>query len=604
MTVLGYYPQNACFKVGEKALGRSDLEQSLSENPEACIPVQPEQTFRTLGDEPDCTRYASLLIDREPKGIKAPGLVIKHKEQLQVLVRLDRSARTDVETWQKKVVQQLAKFGCKAVPANTVPLAARVNDPFDAGAIDPWVSRFAFRTWDDLLKIDPQQDEDALINPSRRFLCRGGSFLIVAPSGVGKSTLVMQMAASWALGEPFFGIGVKGPLKCVLLQAENDAGDIAEMAQGVAAGMQLAPKKRKKKTLELLKKNLVVHSQFDFDSCGDLPEALQQMIDLHAPDVCFVDPLFAFVRGDFNSQEVGSEVFRRRIDPILKKSGCILVSTHHTPKPARENSRYGGVDFSYAGYGTSELTNWHRAVATLKPEKGQPNVFRFIVAKRGSRAGFPGGLNYCLMKHSENTLYWDKVKPGKRSKAAEEKTKKEQTEADVWRVAYYDGTLSRPQILARIQAAWSISTRQSGHYWNSIKDRYVQYPKTKYTPKPEWFPAALQQQCAQPGLGANAESSTAQSLPVAFWKAVNSNKALTSAQILGLIMDKGKLLKPEAQKLWPLIKPRFTSKANRFTLRIDDVPSAPRKTESNGDSHRVVKAKAGPRRKRRLKRAK
>ena len=47
-------------------------------------------------------------------------------------------------------------------------------------------------------------------------------------------------------------------------------------------------------------------------------ELLEELIKLHQPDVFFVDPLFAFLSGDFNSQEFGSENF-----PVADSIRCL-----------------------------------------------------------------------------------------------------------------------------------------------------------------------------------------------------------------------------------------------------------------------------------------
>lgn len=43
----------------------------------------------------------------------------------------------------------------------------------------------------------------------------------------------MQLAVMWALGQPVFNIKPVRPLKSLIIQAEKDIGDLAEMYQGV-----------------------------------------------------------------------------------------------------------------------------------------------------------------------------------------------------------------------------------------------------------------------------------------------------------------------------------------------------------------------------------
>src|SRR5688500_19891006 len=72
-----------------------------------------------------------------------------------------------------------------------------------------------------------------------RFLCRGGGLLLVGPTGIGKSSLSMQAMIMWAVGRGVFWIQPVRPLKSLLVQAENDEGDLAEMRDGVIAGLHL-----------------------------------------------------------------------------------------------------------------------------------------------------------------------------------------------------------------------------------------------------------------------------------------------------------------------------------------------------------------------------
>ena len=74
-----------------------------------------------------------------------------------------------------------------------------------------------------------------------RYLCRGGGLLLAGPTGIGKSSLSMQFMISWALGRPVFGIEPARPIKSLLIQAENDDGDLAEMRDSIVKGLELTP---------------------------------------------------------------------------------------------------------------------------------------------------------------------------------------------------------------------------------------------------------------------------------------------------------------------------------------------------------------------------
>jgi hypothetical protein len=66
---------------------------------------------------------------------------------------------------------------------------------------------------------------------ANRYLCRSCGMFIVAPSGMGKSTLSLQMAVLWCCGLVAFGIKPNKALRILIVQSEDDQGDCTEMAQ-------------------------------------------------------------------------------------------------------------------------------------------------------------------------------------------------------------------------------------------------------------------------------------------------------------------------------------------------------------------------------------
>ena len=91
--------------------------------------------------------------------------------------------------------------------------------------------------FDYLLTADRKADPNNILG--NRWLCKGGSLLIVGQSGTGKSSLMMQAAVHWALGRDFFGIKPVKSLRSIILQAENDALDMGEALQDVVSGAYL-----------------------------------------------------------------------------------------------------------------------------------------------------------------------------------------------------------------------------------------------------------------------------------------------------------------------------------------------------------------------------
>jgi hypothetical protein len=264
---------------------------------------------------------------------------------------------------------------------------------------------------DDLDAFDRKADPDSVLG--NRWLCKGGSLLIVGQSGTGKSSLMMQAAVSWAVGRDFFGIRAKRPLRIVILQAENDRGDVAEAFQDCVHGMNLHQNQR-----DLLADNLAIYR--DTTSTGqDFTAQLKDLITANQADLVFVDPLLSFAGIDVSDQEQASRFLRHDLAPILLETGAVLVAMHHTGKPKSAADKEGQTvaDLAYAGLGSSEFTNYFREVAVLFRCQGDQPVYKFGLTKRRGRAGLQNAAGQfagdILVRHSrtEGVIRWEYAVP-------------------------------------------------------------------------------------------------------------------------------------------------------------------------------------------------
>lgn len=265
-------------------------------------------------------------------------------------------------------------------------------------------------TIDELLLFRPDEDPNCMIGA--RWLCKGGSCLLIGPSGVGKSSITTQAAIRWGSGLPFFGITPIYELKSLIIQAENDEGDIAEQVQGVLEGMEISPFDRDK--IDKINENVVfvrdaIHTGEAFTA------VLQRLIDRHKPHIVWIDPLLSFIGADISKQEVCSHFLRNLLNPISAATGVIFMCIHHTGKPPKDKKTaqagWNSSDFAYLGIGSSELTNWARAVMVLQQVNN--TIFELKLAKRGSRAealDLAGNMTTSLfLRHSDVGLNWIQV---------------------------------------------------------------------------------------------------------------------------------------------------------------------------------------------------
>ena len=264
--------------------------------------------------------------------------------------------------------------------------------------------------WDRLLAFKETDDPTTLLG--KRWICRGGSALWVGSSGLGKSVLCLQAAITWAIGRSFFGIDPKGEgLKSLIVQAENDEGDVAEAVQGIVKAMELSPKE-----LEMVKKNVVIVR--DCSSTGPaFVDRARRLAEKHRPDLFWADPLLAFIGGDLSNQETAGGFLRNLLNPLALSAGFAWMLIHHTPKPIKEGNGYQGHDKAYSGFGSSELTNWARSVLMLAPcgeDAEGKRLYRLEVTKRGKRSNLNStGIvaqnsvqPHINLRHSDHGMAW------------------------------------------------------------------------------------------------------------------------------------------------------------------------------------------------------
>jgi len=132
--------------------------------------------------------------------------------------------------------------GSPAVSTTASTMPASFSAPSPAASVAP--STHQPPTALGLFDLHPAADapENELLR--HRFLSRQGSLLIVGNTGIGKSSLTMQMMIHWALGRGCFDMLPARPLKSLLVQGENDFEDLAEMRDGVVGGMGLNDEQR------------------------------------------------------------------------------------------------------------------------------------------------------------------------------------------------------------------------------------------------------------------------------------------------------------------------------------------------------------------------
>jgi RecA-family ATPase len=218
----------------------------------------------------------------------------------------------------------------------------------------------------------------------------------------------MQACLSWTLGKDFFGIKVERPLRSLVIQAENDLGDMSESFQDICNGLGFDSAER-----GLIADNLAIFRE-SVATGPEFGKVMRRLITEHRADIVFVDPLMAYSGCDLSETSEASAFLRHVIQPILDETGVIIVFMHHTGKPKSKADSEGQTtaDLAYQMFGSSEITNWAREVATLVRCQGDEPIYRLALTKRRGRAGLtdintqPSGQIYIRHSPKQGEIRW------------------------------------------------------------------------------------------------------------------------------------------------------------------------------------------------------
>jgi RecA-family ATPase len=301
-----------------------------------------------------------------------------------------------------------------------------------SGTATGYVDDTDFFDLDSLMQFDRTNDPNCLIG--NRWICRGGSLILQGDTGMGKSSFILQAAMSWALGKSFFGIKPKGPLKIVLIQAENDAGDIAEPFQDIVKYvLQLKPDK-----IEPLKQNLIIGRQSAKAGAERFAAYVRAIIMRYQPDMVIVDPLLSYFGAAIYDQEAASMFFRNNLQPIQNETGVVFAFVHHVGKPPKANEQRQGPAH-YLGLGSSDIMNWAREIVTMT--HCGDGVYKVEFGKRADRSGVVNSageqVNEIFVRRAARGMrYWslaENINSAQDAKDAAERRKREKIQAFIMR---------------------------------------------------------------------------------------------------------------------------------------------------------------------------
>ena len=201
-------------------------------------------------------------------------------------------------------------------------------------------------------------------------------------------------------------------MRSLVVQAENDLGDMAEQFQGVYAGIAATQDINLEESKKLIEENVIIHRVVGKTGVAFLA-LLDSLIQSSRCDICWIDPLFAFAGCDLMHSEKTGRFLREGLFPIAVKRNVSMQVMHHIGKPVRGDSKdtaaMSDIDHQYLGFGTSEIQNAFRAVNILLPV-AKSHVYKLVLSKRGERAGakdVEGQWTQTLfLEHSKQGICW------------------------------------------------------------------------------------------------------------------------------------------------------------------------------------------------------
>lgn len=211
-----------------------------------------------------------------------------------------------------------------------------------------------------------------------RYLCRGAGIMLFGGTGLGKSSLAIQLPAQFALGRGDFGIEPARPLRSLIIQSENDDGDIAEFRDGTFAGYSYSGS-----DINKVQESVSLYSEVDRRGTDFLGQIVRPLLERHRPDLLWLDHALAYFNKNPSSPEDVGKFLREGVNPLIREYKCGVIILHHTPKPSEKRLEWSDRDYSYGGFGSVEWSGWARGVLSI--EEVSEMVFLLRASKRGPR---------------------------------------------------------------------------------------------------------------------------------------------------------------------------------------------------------------------------
>ena len=202
------------------------------------------------------------------------------------------------------------------------------------------------------------------------FLSKGQTWVISGASGIGKSVLAMQLAASLALGEKTLGLDIVHPAKTLLLHSENPIADEKIYFDDIVSQFELD---KKADFCEIMENNFRFRYKTGRHySVDEFISKLDASLSAGKYDVVIVDSLSSFVHCNFSDHAAVTDLFCK-INGLKSKHNFAMVLIHHFDKPMFWSKRIHPAKWCMGGKAIGVYANIMSVLVGTKEE----SVFSF-----------------------------------------------------------------------------------------------------------------------------------------------------------------------------------------------------------------------------------
>lgn len=261
---------------------------------------------------------------------------------------------------------------------------------------------------------DPKPDESNMNAIFKKnYLRKGQLLLLVAASGIGKSTFTSQGSMCWAIGKPFIGFDPAQRLSIGVFETEDDDEEVADFRNNFRRGFAESGWKQSEICEAENGEFAPVYYPLNNISADNFLDYLEHCVSLAKHNLIIINPAYDFIPGDFSKAEVVTK-WKIRLMDMAQRYNFAIILVHHTnkvPSCKRDRENWNaGSSATYAGSGSMILPSSARAVVVIRPNEKESGIFELHAAKRGERLGWCDAegkrTTVKYIAHCKDYIFW------------------------------------------------------------------------------------------------------------------------------------------------------------------------------------------------------